>query len=69
MGTIKRAILDASSAMVRVWLALLVRRQRHVATWSQMAPLTCLMSVDDAALVLPLRRGVLPLLNLAEVGE
>ena len=37
--------------------------------WSEMAPLTCLMSVDATPLVLPRRSGVLPLLNLVEVGE
>ena len=37
--------------------------------WSEIAPLTCLMSVDATPLVLPRRRGVLPLLNLVEVGK
>ena len=70
MGTPKCAIFDAIFAIASVLLAPLARRQGHVCNFrSQMAPSTHLMAVDDTPLVLPRRRGVLPLLNRVEVRE
>ena len=70
MGSPKCAIFDAIFAIAVVLLAPLARRQGHFCNFrSQMAPSTHLMSVDDTPLLLPRRRGVLPLLNRVEVRE